>query len=354
MHRLVVVACSLALALAACGPQNEPASRSTSTAARAVVINTAKLAKGPAPKVAWVDARGVHSGSTIIPLTGDEASDVAILGNGLVVVAQLPSGDAEVQVRDATGATTAHFTHGVGRLVTNQERNIVAWSDQGGVIWVLQKGHDQPLDLTHPSHGLPVNPVAITGHDCFRGPEEVEGGGCSVYFTRYAQEGRGTAMVASSHGFSDKASDQITELNDVSPAGALLGLVNPMSHKLCYRFESEKKTYGGCDLVPASFSPDARRFLAYPALITEGPTTDEITVRNAATGKAQLTVRSPKGSSTIWAATWEDSSHVLLVIAQDETPWAIVRVGLDGKAEVARRSGPESSDHVSNVFSVQP
>jgi hypothetical protein len=319
-----------------------------------VVLDPAELSAGREPKVAWRDADGVlHAGSKRISLTGGDVFDVAVLGDRIVTAGLDGASKPEIQVRDASGSITARYPREDGRLVTNRDHTIVAWVAPGGVVTVLQDGHDQPMDLTHPSRGAQVEAIAVTGHDCFKGPEEVVGGGCSVYISVH-KDTSSTPMVASSHGFTERVGSTLTELMDASDTGALVGIRNPTSRRLCTRYESEKTSYDNCDFLASSFSPDGKRLVAYPPVVTEGVATNQISLREAKTGRNLATVRSPKGTYSIYRAVWEDNTHVLLSIADGEDGWSIVRVGIDGTAEtaVAPRTGAYAG--LVDALAVQP
>jgi hypothetical protein len=347
----------LVVALTACGPaslgDHRPESGTAGT--KTIVLDTAKLRPGDEPKIGYV-TDDLHLGDRTLPLAGGTIGDVAVLGDRWITSSADPSTQRDVMwLRDlGSDKVIASFPHAGSRLVTNQKRNIVAWADDGGTVWVLQDGADAPVDLTHPARGSVVDVAAVTGNDCLRGPEEVVDGGCSVYFTatKTGAAGGSSAMVASSHGFTDKAGSQIGQLTDASADGALVGIRSPTSRRMCARYESEKLSYDRCDFVPSTFSPDGIRLIGYPAVVTEGPATNAITLRTAQTGDALLTVRSPKGSYSIQQAAWEDDTHVLVSIAEGQTSSAIVRVGLDGKAELAW--GPHKTSGPAPAFVVQP
>ena len=347
----------LLLALSACGEQKSSrtpeASPTPVTEAKPadVSIDVAKLSKGSAPKIGWMDGKSLHLGSKTIDLPFSEASEVAELGDRLVTMGGASdSGETEIQVRDSSGKITARYDNFVSQLVTNSERNIVAWIAEDNTPKVLQTGHREPLELRREAKGSHGDAIAVLGKDCFNGPETVEGAGCSVYFS-LTRKGETLPFVASEHGFVDRADTKITGLMDVSPVGALVGVLDASAPKLCSRYESTEKSYEQCDFVPSDFSPDGDRLLGYSSEMVEGPTTAEIMVHDALTGKPVLTVRHPG----IWASAWEDDDHVLAIVSEGEetTSWAVVRVGLEGEAELA--AGPMESDSAPAYwFTVQP
>lgn len=353
-----VAALASLLAVVACGPTPHPATTpSPSPGSKTDVLDLTNLPKGGRPKIGYV-ADDIHLGRHTLVLAGGGTGDVAVLGKNWITSQSDPSDPTDRTVmwlRDLdTDKVVAKFPNAGSRLVTNQKRNIVAWADDGGTIWVLQDGEKEPTALAHAGPGDLVDVAGVRGNDCLRGPEEVVDGGCSVYFTETKTDTAGTseAMVASSHGFTDKAGTHIGQLMDVAANGALAGIRNPTSRRLCARYEGAKTSYDRCDFVPSTFSPNGNKLIGYPPAITEGPATNAVTVRDARTGDKILTVRSSKHAYSIHRAVWEDDTHVLLSVVQDESAAGIVRVGLDGKAELAW--GPRSDAPSAPSFVVQP
>jgi hypothetical protein len=350
---LPAVVLVIAALMTACGGEKaapDPdgsATPSPSNPAKAVeaVIDVAKLGKGVAPKVPWLQGRTLHTGDQSVRLPGGQLDDVAVLGDRLVLSGRPGSGSTEIEVLDGTGAITARYPDSGSRLVTNGKRNIVAWIAADNTPMALQAGHKKPAELRRDPKGTSGDAVAVVGDDCFNGPETVEGAGCSVYFMMSRTDAP-LPYVASEHGIVDRVDTKIATLSDVSGTGALIGTTG--GKKTCGRYESEDASYETCDHIPDTFSPDGRNFIAYPAAITEGPTTDSVTVLDSRTGKPRLTVRGPADSPAIWQAVWEDDSHVLVYVTQGEYLWAIVRVGLDGKAELA--AGPKKDAKSITVF----
>ena len=353
--RGVLMAVALVIAiLTGCGEQksaqkpDDSATPSPTAAAKPVdtVIDVTKLKKGDAPRIAWLEGRTLHDGDRSVRLPGGQRNDVAVLGDRIVLSGVPGSGSTEIRVMDGTGAITARYRDGLSRLVTNGKRNIVAWIAADNTPMALQAGHKNPAELRREPKGTTGDAIAVVGDDCFNGPETVEGAGCSVYFS-LSRKDVSLPFVASEHGIVDRVDTKIVTLSDVSETGALIGIAGA-GDKSCGRYESEDTSYQTCDHLPDSFSPDGSKIIAYPAAITEGPATDAITVLDSQTGKTRLTVRSPADSATIWQTVWEDDSHVLAYVNQGESTWAIVRVGVDGKAELA--AGPKKDAKSLTVF----
>ncbi len=354
------VALVIATMLTACEQKSaqEPddsGSPSPSTAAKPadIVIDLAELEKGPAPEIGWRQGRTVHDDGRAIRLTGNEHADVAVLGNRIITRGPNRSGDTEVQVRDRQGTITDRYPDPLSRLVINGERTIVAWIAEDNTPMVMQTGHKKPLELRREPKGSQGDAIAVLGNDCFHDPEEVEGSGCSVFFT-LTRKTKSVPFVVSNHGIVDQADTKITDLLDVSDDGALIGIVDSSAAKLCSRYERDDTSYRTCDHVLDAFSPDGESIFGYSSEITEGPALDAINVFDAVTGKTRLTARSPAGSATIWETAWEDRAHLLAIVNQDETTWAIVRIGVDGKVELAAGPVKESESTTVFGFTTQP
>ena len=346
---LPAVVIVIAIVITACSGQKsaqEPDSASSSPSAGTKAVDTVidldTLEKGAAPKIAWLEGGTFHHNDQSIRLPDNESTEVAVLGNRILIRGLARSGGGvELQVLDSTGSITGRYSNPLSRMVTNSKRNIVAWIDEDNTPMVLQDGHKKPLELRREPNGKNGDATAVVGNDCFNGPETVEGAGCSVFYT-LARKNRSPPFVSSEHGLVDQVDTKIDELLDVAENGALIGALSASAGKVCGRYENDSTSYETCDHVLDTFSPDAQNIIGYPGLISEGPASDAISVLDALTGKPRLTSRSPAGTYTLWATAWEDDSHVLAVVNQDESTWAIVRVGLDGKAELA--AGPKKGD----------
>jgi hypothetical protein len=341
-----------ALLLASCTkPADTPAPAPLDKAkASGVTVDVGQLRHGRSPKLAWFNGSTLHQGSRTTKLPGEPPTEVAITPDRIVTWGPSDSGEPAVHVGTLDADVTEDFPSPTSGLVTNAQRNLVAWVTDDGTPQVLQDGRPEPITLPKATVGDAPDAVAILGHDCFNGPETVAGAGCSVFFT-ISHDRMTESMVSSTHGFVEKASDKIAELQDVSPRQAKIGLTVTGGNRLCSRYESEPKNYKTCAYFPRTFSSNGKRFIAFSSEVGEGPATNEISVRDAESGKALLTARSPKGEATIWDARWEDGSHLLAVVNQDEK-FSIVRIGLDGKVE--RAVGPVESPSANFSLTVQP
>ena len=190
--------------------------RRTPTAANPSALDLDGLTVGAAPKIAW--SRGTS-------LNGDDAKKVLPAKlDQFVETKQL------LVMRDVDGNVFAYSPDGptsktpigkaTGDLAVNDERNLVAWIAPDGSPTVLQEGEAKPATLLSQQGVTDGDAVAVRGHDCFNGPETVEGAGCSVYFRSRGEKPQ--SFVASNHGFVEAIGDantpiQLQDADDVRP-----------------------------------------------------------------------------------------------------------------------------------------
>jgi hypothetical protein len=348
---VAALAAVLAFVAACTGPtKTEQPVGSAKPRTPVVSVDVDDLRRGRPPKLAWFSDSTLHQGSRTTTLPGEPPSEVAITPQRIVTWGPSESGENATHVGTLDADVTEDFPNPTSGLITNAQRNAIAWVADDGTPHVLQDGRPEPITLPRAKEGDSPQAVAILGHDCFNGPETVASAGCSVFFTM-SHDRLVESVVSSNHGFVEKASEKITELQDVSPGLAMIGWADATGPRVCSRYESESGSYSTCDYMPRTFSPSGKRFIAFPSEIGEGIAADELSVRDADTGKAVITARSPKGTWTIWDAQWEDAAHVLAVVNQDER-FFIVRVSLRGKVE--RAAGPVESTSANVGFAVQP
>jgi hypothetical protein len=352
----------LALAAASCGSPEPTAGHIPDAPASAastpkVVLDIDALSGGAAPKVGWRHGREIHDGERVV--TVDSDIDAFVLTRKRLITETFSDSGTSVDVRDDDGNSTASYPIGSGHPVENAERTIVSWVDDKVTPWVLQDDQVKPLAMPKPdgaSSGPESNgeAVAVLGHDCAHGAETVEGAGCSVFFNWF-HDPKSDALVSSNHGFTDRAGGKgINQLFDVSPDQAMIGDSGAGVENPTNRYERDGKGYVATDFLPRSFSPDGSKILALPGILKEGPASDEVSIRRASTGMPLLTAQSPKDHVTIWETVWEDDSHLLSVVQQGEGRWAIVRFGLDGKAELAVKPINDNEGAPALSLAVQP
>ena len=348
--------------LTACGPQTgtDPTpSTPSSTTAHPSALDLDGLTVGAAPKIAW--SRGTS-------LNGDDAKQVLPAKlDQFVETKQL------LVMRDVDGNVFAYSPDGpanktpigkaTGRLAVNDERNLVAWIAPDGSPTVLQEGEAKPATLLSQQGVTAGDAVAVLGRDCFKGPETVEGAGCSVYFRSHGEEPQ--SFVASNHGFVEAIGDTNAPilLQDADESGQVGWTTLNDDQTTCSTYTGREtldadtaKSWKTCDHMPLTFSPDDKHVLATASHGYEGLGASSLTILERATGKPQFTLKNnEKSQAAIVDMVWEDDGHVLAVVAQ-KLDWGIIRVGLDGSVELAdeRIRPTEELESIPYRLSVQP
>lgn len=362
---LAVVTAASVVLLSACQTPREstPSPTGTPTSSAATpsgAVDLDRLSSGPAPTIAWAQDR---------------------LLNGEADAKELPAGVDEftrtkqlLVSRDKDGHVYAYAPEGpigttpigeaTGRLAVNKERNLVAWVAPDGSPTVLQEGQARPVVLQNQAGVTSGDAVAVVGHDCFNGPETVEGAGCSVYF-RSTGTDTPRSFVASNHGFVDELGTAPYALQDVGGLGEVGWTELKDDQTTCSTFRLLEGTLGPsglpkpwttCTFMPLQFSPDGTRVLATGSQGYEGRGASELAILKRTGGKPVLRISNDqKSQAAIVDMTWEDNKHVLAVVNQG-LDWAIVRVGIDGSMELAGpRLRPKAElDDIPLRLAVQP
>jgi hypothetical protein len=361
--RLVALTAAALVVLTACGPRQDagptPSASTASVPAKPSALDLDGLTVGAAPKIAW--SRGSA-------LNGDKAKDV--LPAKLDQFAQTKQ---LLVMRDVDGNVFAYSPEGptsttpigkaTGALAVNDERNLVAWIAPDGSPTVLQEGEAKPAALLAQDGVTAGDAVAVLGHDCFNGPETVEGAGCSVYFRDHGEKPR--SFVASNHGFVEAIGDANSpvHLQDADDTGEVGWTTLNEDQTTCSTYWGHEtldadtaKTWKTCDYLPLTFSPDGKHVLATGSHGYEGLGASSLTILDRATGKPQFTLKNnAKSQAAIVDMVWEDDAHVLAVVAQ-KLDWGVIRVGLDGSVELAadRIHPSEELESIPYRLSVQP
>jgi hypothetical protein len=361
--RLAALAAAALVVLTACGPQQgagpTPSASTTSAPVKPSALDLDGLTVGAPPKIAW--SRGTA-------LNGDKTKDVLP-----------PKLDQFVQtkqllvMRDTEGNVFAYSPDGpasktpigkaTGALAANAERNLVAWIAQDGSPTVLQEGEAKPAALLGQAGVTAGDAVAVLGHDCFNGPETVEGAGCSVYFR--AEGEKPQSFVSSNHGFVEAIGDANSpvQLQDADETGEVGWTTLNEDQTTCSTYWGHEtldadtaKTWKTCDYMPLAFSPDGKHVLATASHGYEGLGASSLMILDRVTGKPRFTLKNnAKSQAAIVDMVWEDDAHVLAVVAQ-KLDWGVIRVGLDGSVELAaeRIHPSEELESIPYRLSVQP
>jgi len=348
--RLVLSAAAALIVLAACGSQQGTGPTPSPTASvptKPSALELDGLDVGAAPKIAW------SLGSS---LNGDKSKDILppeldqFVETKQLLVMRDVDGDVFAYSPDGPTSTTP-IGKATGSLATNDERNLVAWIAPDGSPTVLQEGEAKPAMLVKQDGVTGGDAVAVTGHDCFNGPETVEGAGCSVYFRAHGEKPQ--SFVASNHGFVEAigSADAPVQLQDVDESGQVGWTTLNDDQTTCSTYTGHEtldadtaQSWRTCDFMPLRFSPDGKHILATGSHGYEGLGASSLTLLDRASGKPRLTlINNAKSQAAIVDMAWEDDEHVLAVVTQGDD-WAIIRVELDGTMERAGKASVSMVD----------
>jgi hypothetical protein len=250
----------------------------------------------------------------------------ATMGNGLVLL-DGDADDAAVSVVDGTGAEVRREVVRGYRIAVTPDRSIVAWLGSKGETTVLEGGGGRTFDLREVEPASEI--AAILGEGtCQEAESEING--CTAFLN--ADDPR-EAYLTSSHGIADVAGTMLS-ISDAAPDGRLIGLVSVSDEGSCSGVYAgrRKPEWQTCDHTLTRFSPDAARVLGTDAYL------DGFGQRSVAFLDAHGTLlhefRSTGRGASVLQTAWEDDDHVLAVV-YERGRWSIVRLGVDGSAELA-------------------
>jgi hypothetical protein len=317
------------------------------------------LTVGDAPKIAWSRGTSLNGDDTrkVLPAKLDQFVET----KQLLVIRDI---DGNVFAYSPDGPTSkSPIGKATGELAVNKERNLVAWIALDGSPTVLQEGEAKPAVLLKQPGVTSGDAVAVHGHDCFNGPEEVEGAGCSVYFRARGEKPQ--SFVSSNHGFVAEIGDpgSPVHLQDADESGEVGWTTLKEDQTTCSTYTGSEtldadtaKSWQTCDHMPLAFSPDGKHLLATASHGYEGLGASSLTVLDRATGKPRFTIQNnAKSQAAIVDMVWEDDEHVLAVVVQ-KLDWGVIRVGLDRSVELAdeRIRPAEELASIPYRLSVQP
>jgi len=360
--RLASLAVAALLALPACGPQDAgpTPTPTTATPAKPSTLSLDGLKVGDGPKIAW-SREGALNGDQAKKKVLPAKLDQFVEAKQLLVMRDV-DGNVFAYAPDGPTSTTP-IGKATGALAVNNERNLVAWIAPDGSPTVLQEGEAKPAMLLKQDGVTAGDAVAVLGHDCFNGPETVEGAGCSVYFRAHGERPR--SFVASNHGFVEAigSGDSSIQLQDADETGEVGWTTLHEDQTTCSTYSGREtldadtaKTWRTCDFMPLTFSPDGKHILATGSHGYEGLGASSLTILDRATGKPVFSLsNNEKSQAAIVDMVWEDDTHVLAVVAQ-KLDWGVIRVGLDGSVELAdpRIHPGKELESIPYRLSVQP
>ena len=263
---------------------------------------------------------------------GADVPYFAPVGDGYAAIVRQEGTDAgRFEVRGGDGSVLSSAPALVSGLAVTRDHSAVAYvgTDQKIHTWSASDG-----DLVF-SDKLPdviLAGMANTQEGTCKEPVP-EGPGCTVFFSK----GAGGAGYAESHGITDDIPGW-TKLNDVNDL-VVAGQTKSLPEGSCNKVEDEsapRVIWQTCKASPIDLSPSNAYVTALPAYY-EGLCCSTYSVYDVAAGAKVLDVEVRADADRMGYVPvmgWEDDGHVLAG-AYTQGGWRLVRVGLDGTAELA-------------------
>ena len=261
---------------------------------------------------------------------GADTVYVGMVGDSVVSIERTGSEQGTFVVRGTDGSVVLESPASIdGALSVTPDRTAAAYVGTDGRIhtWTPDDGD---LTFSEPLENIQLGPMSGSEPGTCK-EQEPEGGGCTVVFNR----GEGSAGYATSHGIVDDL-PAFLKVNDAT-GRVYAGQTQSDPEGSCSeirRIDTGRTTFKTCHNTLGSFSPDGSHIEAGPAYL-DGLCCATSDVLDAGTGKPVLTLEARGGteSSYISQVGWEDDSHVLAVVL-DGSAWRVVRVDLNGSAEL--------------------
>jgi hypothetical protein len=316
----------------------------TATAATtATAIHLGALSSGAEPKIAYIRGRHLdfevgdyrlrRPDGTTLRLPHGTWGDWAPMGRGAIGTFGTETGP-EVQVVNGSGHVTSSFVTHYG-LAVSPDRSIVGWLlGRLNNPHVVEGGGSRTFDLPRIGHGLAIGTIAGAKTCKEQSPE---GGGCTVFVNTAHDHG---VWVSTSHGIVTQVGP-MRSVTDVDQRGRVIGRTADSGGKPCFAMwkPSGHRLWKTCRSRLTTLSPGGRR------VIGTGRFGDLHRVTLYDDTGHRLASYTAKGDDHISHVTWEDATHVLAEVfelgASSHCPgacrghWAVVRLGVDGSAELA-------------------
>jgi hypothetical protein len=297
------------------------------------------LPTGPVPRTGYAQGREWHDGAKQFTLAegGSRVDEVVPLEAGYLVSTHDAEGRGSTRFLHLDGSPASPTWNSQGPLAVSPEGTLAAFLAPRGGVTVLDGRTGATTTLP-----APVQDAFSYGMGGLEGKSCTDGDGCAVLATVTHRSRPPETWRVSSDG-SRRQLPRIKLGRAVSRSGSVAGItVLRDDTSTCSEVQDAagNRLWRTCEHTLSAFSPDGRHLLAAPAYL-DGAGVRDLAVLDATTGRTvlgvQLTDRSLAGH---WA--WEDDQHVLVTVLE-AGQWAVVRLGLDGSAEVAVPAvpGPE-------------
>ena len=300
-------------------------------------VRLAGLEHGDQPHTGYAEAGqfNLSSGSFGIARKGQTVAAVAQVGSSVLVATRDDQGELTAHVVDDQGGTDGTTWPMQGSFATSPDGQVAAFVQPDGTP-ILVRAHDRRTLSPVRGKGA-FTAAAISGLDC-TAPNP---GGCTVWIDVDGQAP--TVWRAYASGTTQQLDTDLRSVVDVADGGRAAGVVSVSDGGSCSKVGvlGDADLWQTCDRRLISFSPDGRHVLA-SAAYADGMGDTQLAVLDAATGKPTLDLQAADGD-VITQMVWEDDSHVLAVVFEGGR-WGVVRIGLDGRRELAVSPVRDSGD----------
>jgi hypothetical protein len=301
------------------------------------------LGQGDAPAVAYLQSGALHKDGHTYGSRVEHVVGVAEAHHVTVLAAR--GADGNITARALDGRTSWPMS---GDFTVSADGSLVAFVEPDGTPVVVTadgvRSDRRSYTLPRIPRGSGFDAVAVDGQAC-RTTGELP---CRVWVRSTGAVPEN--WVSTSGGTAARALPGLRSVTDVDNTGTRAAGVVDVHQDLttCSAVVEPargRQTWATCDHRLLAFSPDGSRLLA-TASVGDGLGDTELAVLDAATGEVQLDLRTAD-RVVIGRMVWEDDSHVLATVFQDGR-WAVLRIGLDGRREIAVPPvrGPDESPFV--------
>jgi hypothetical protein len=334
-----------------------PAPSSTSTSGdtpsaqpTAGVLDVTHLPTGALPAIGYARHGVVHlaDGTSVTPTTTNRVVGFTELGDGALAYLTESDSSFTVEITTSDGTHLGPFASGY-EIVVNADRTVVAWLSRTGTPTVWQPGLTAPRSLHASIPGSSLRMAAVTG---------TSASACTVYASSWQGQGsHAWAVTSDGRLTSADPADRLVGVSDAAENGRIVGYT--MITDTGSRSAVIDEVAPGRPVLWATarhtldtFSPTGEFLLAGPAY-RDGIGDGQIAIYTA---NGRLLVNrqtSDQHPGFLQGATWEDSTHVLFPVFQDEQ-WSLVRMSVTGTMEYAVPPAPGNMDHNPFVVATMP
>ncbi|MGA8246662.1 MAG: hypothetical protein WB797_07140 [Nocardioides sp.] len=325
-------------------------SHSPSTHPSGGALDVTHLPTGALPAIGYARQGVLHlaDGTTVTPATTYPVVAFTELGDGALAYLTDHDSSFAVEVTTVDGTHLGPFPSGY-ELVVNADRTVVAWLSRAGRPMAWQAGLTAPRSFHASIPGTSRRMAAVTGHDC------TSAAGCTAYASSW--QGQGShAWAVTSHGRLTSAdpADRLIWVSDASENGRIVGYTaitdtGSRSAVIDEAAPGRPVLWATTRHTLDTFSPTGEFLVAGPAY-RDGIGDGQIAVYTA-NGRLMVSRQtSDRHPGFFQGATWEDATHVLFPIFQNDQ-WSLVRMSVTGTMEYAVPPAHGNMDH--NPFLVE-